>query len=123
MLSEVNIVDTLGCLLSGPRSLNDALVQILLENNEPCITLGSLELKQVFRNLLLGLNRVVILLVSDQVSTCLLRVLQLLELDDEDVVEPFEVLGHVVDVATPLEIEGHLIQFTLYINFQGGELL
>ena len=86
MLSEVNIVDTLGCLLSGPRSLNYALVQIFLEDNEPCIALGGLQLEQVFRNLLLGLNRVVILLVCDQVSASLLRVLQLLELDDEDVI-------------------------------------
>jgi hypothetical protein len=73
--------------------------------NEPRVSLRGLQLQKIVRNHSLCLDWMVVLLISDQISCGLLCVLKLLELDLQDLIQPFEILSHVINVASPLQIK------------------
>jgi hypothetical protein len=73
--------------------------------NEPRISLRGLQLQKVVRNHSLRLDWMVVLLISDQISCGLLCVLKLLKLDLQDLIQPFEILSHIINVASSLQIK------------------
>ena len=71
-------------------------IQVLLEVYVIFVVLRSFELHYILRYHLLRLNRMKILLICNQIPSCFFGVFQLFEFNQENIIQLFKVLLHVI---------------------------
>jgi len=65
----------------------------------------------------------IVLLVSNQISSCLLCIFQLLEFDHQDIIEPIEILPYVINFDPTFQVEFHFFNYTIHFDFQSLKVI